>query len=162
MMHVTQWLSEAEQEAWRGLLNMTSKLEGRLNHQLHEEFGLSVSDYGVLVQLSETPEGRLRIFELGNRLYWEQSRLSHHLARMLQRRLVEREHCSSDGRGVCIVLTQAGREVLERAAPAHVAAVRKLFLSALEPGQVRAMVAITSQVLARMDDTLMADRVEQA
>ncbi|HEX9031169.1 MAG TPA: MarR family transcriptional regulator [Streptosporangiaceae bacterium] len=147
---MTRWLSDDEQHAWRGLLRMTSHLQARLNHDLAGS-GLSLADYDVLVTLSETPGGRMRIFELGRQLAWEQSRLSHHLARMQRRELVRRENCASDRRGAFVVLADAGRIAIEQAAPAHVCSVRELIFDHLTPGQVAALDAITSQVLHRLD-----------
>src|SRR3546814_8295565 len=84
-MDQTRWLDEREQAAWRGLLSMQAKLGARLRRAHQRDSGLSDSDYAVLVHVSEAPEGRLRIFELGAQLEWEKSRLSHHLRRMEQR-----------------------------------------------------------------------------
>src|ERR1700745_2174042 len=94
-----RWLTEEEQRAWRGLLRMTSQLNARMNRQLLQDYGVSLADYDVLVVLSEAPEGRLRVFEVADALAWEQSRVSHQLARMQRRGLVAREGCASDARG---------------------------------------------------------------
>ena len=131
---------------------MTSRLDTELNRQLQESSGLSQADYGVLVALSEAPADRLRPFELGRELNWEQSRLSHHLSRMVKRRLVERENCSEDRRGAFVVLTVTGRQAIEKAAPAHVAAVRRLVFDALAESEVRTLSAVSDKVLARLDD----------
>jgi DNA-binding MarR family transcriptional regulator len=94
--------------------------------------------------------GRVRAFELANDLQWEKSRLSHHLARMEKRGLLTRDGCTEDGRGQVVVVTPAGRRALEGAAPAHVAAVRELFLDALTPDQVEALAAISDAAMARV------------
>lgn len=146
-----RWLSDKEQEAWRGLLALISQLQARLNRQLQEQSGLSLPDYDVLVPLSESPDGRLRIFELADHLGWEQSRLSHHLARMAHRGLVHRQGCSSDRRGAFVVLTDAGRQAIEQAAPAHVDTVRQLVFAALAPEDVTALTAISSRILERLE-----------
>jgi DNA-binding MarR family transcriptional regulator len=143
-------LSDEEQRAWRQLLQMTGQLDARLNRQLQEASGLSMADYDVLVQLSEAPDGRLRVFEISDALRWEQSRLSHHLARMQKRGLIAREHCADDRRGAFIVLTEAGRRAIESAAPAHVAAVRQFVFAGLSAAQVKTLTAVTSAVLDRL------------
>ena len=81
-----RWLTDDEQRAWRGLIQMTSRLDARLNRELQQSSGLSLADYDVLVLLTEAADGRLRVFEIAEELHWEQSRLSHHLARMQRRR----------------------------------------------------------------------------
>ncbi len=113
-----QWLTDDEQRAWRGLVQMTSRLDARLNRELRQSSGLSLADYDVLVLLTEAPDGRLRMFQLIDDLHWEQSRLSHHIARMQRRGLVGREECTTDKRGAFVVLTDVGRETVERAARA--------------------------------------------
>ncbi len=142
--------TEDEQRAWRGLLRMTTRLNARLNRQLQDEYGLSLADYEVMVVLSEAPEGRLRVFELTGALAWEQSRVSHQLARMQRRGLVGREGCPTDGRGAFVVLTEAGRAAIERAAPAHVDTVRRLVFDGLGRDELASLTAVTAQVLGRL------------
>jgi DNA-binding MarR family transcriptional regulator len=150
---MTRWLTEEEQQAWRGLLQMTSQLNARMNRQLQDDYGVSLVDYEVLVVLSEAPAGRLRVFEISDALAWEQSRVSHQLARMNRRGLVAREECQTDARGAFAVLTEAGRAAIERAAPAHVEIVRQLVFDGLSRDQVAALTAITSDVLERLART---------
>jgi DNA-binding MarR family transcriptional regulator len=149
---VTRWLDEDEQRAWRAFLRMQAQLAARLHRQLQADSGLSLADYAVLAQLSEAPEGRLRPYELQRDLDWEQSRLSHHLARMQRRGHVRREECTVDGRGAFIALTAAGRAAIEAAAPGHVEAVRRLFFDRLTPAQVAALNRIANRVLAGLDE----------
>jgi DNA-binding MarR family transcriptional regulator len=152
-MYMIRWLTEEEQRAWRGLLRMTSQLNARMNRQLQDDYGVSLADYDVLVVLSEAPAARLRVFEIADALAWEQSRVSHQLARMQRRGLIAREECQSDARGAFAVLTEAGRAAIERAAPAHVETVRQLVFDGLSRDQVAALVAITSDVLERLRET---------
>jgi DNA-binding MarR family transcriptional regulator len=49
------------------------------------------------------------------------------------------------------VLTPAGREAIEKAAPAHVATVRQLVFDGLSKEQVATLESFTSRVLARLD-----------
>src|ERR1700712_1107724 len=139
------WLSAEEQEAWRSFLSLHAQLAARLNRQLQVDSKLSIADYEVLVQLSEAPEGRMRPFEIAMKLQWEQSRLSHHMARMQRRGLVAKEECTADGRGAFLVLTPCGRATIEAAAPGHAAMVRKLFFDGLSDEQVTALHEITAQ-----------------
>jgi len=150
---MSRWLTQEEQRAWRGLLRMTSQLNARMNRQLLQDYGLSLADYDVLVVLSETPAGRLRVFEVADALAWEQSRVSHQLARMQRRGLIAREGCASDARGAFAVLTESGRATIERAAPAHVETVRQLVFDGLSHDQLTALTEITTQVLARLAAT---------
>src|SRR5664280_1256938 len=128
---MTGWLSDDEQAAWRGLLQMTAHLNARLNRELQEGHGLSLADYEVLVRLSDTAEARLRVYELAQELQWEQSRLSHHLARMQRRgRVAEPHEHLVVGEGQAVALLQLpvepGVEVrghLQQAAPGRLLVV---------------------------------------
>jgi len=131
---------------------MNAQLTGRIRRSLLQTSGLSDSDYEVLVQLSEAPEGRLRSYELVAALQWEKSRLSHHLRRMEARGLVGREGCDTDRRGAFVVLTPEGRVSIEDAAPDHVEEVRRSFLDALTPAQIDALAGISHAVIERLDD----------
>jgi DNA-binding MarR family transcriptional regulator len=152
----TRWLTEAEQEAWAGLQQMQGMLSGRLNRELSDSSGLSLQDYAVLVNLSEEPGARVRANELGRRLGWEKSRLSHHVARMAARGLVGRERCPADHRGLYVTLTEGGRSALQSAAPGHCASVRRWFVDRLDPEQLAAIAAVARSVtegLRELDET---------
>ncbi len=150
---MSRWLTEEEQRAWRGLLRMTSQLNARMNRQLLQDYGVSLADYEVLVVLSEAPGGRLRVFEVAGALAWEQSRVSHQLARMQRRGLIAREDCASDARGAFAVLLDTGRAAIERAAPAHVETVRELVFDGLSHDQLTALTEVTTRVLDRLAAT---------
>ena len=147
-----RWLAADEQRAWRQWLAVSSRLPARLNRELQADSDLSLADFDVLVQLTDTPAGRLRVGELGAALQWEKSRLSHHLTRMQRRGLVAREDVAADGRGSEVVLTPAGRVAIEAAAPAHVETVRALVFDVLTEEQVRALLEVTGAVLDRLED----------
>ena len=103
-----RWLDDREQSAWRAYLDMNAKLIARLNKEMQEQSGLSISDFSVLVALSEHVDGRMRVLELARALGWEKSRLSHQLTRMQQRDLIDRVNCSEDRRGAFVAITAAG------------------------------------------------------
>jgi DNA-binding MarR family transcriptional regulator len=146
------WLNEREERAWRSLQFMQMRLEGELARQLAADSGLSYPDYLVLVALTDRADGRMRLFELGDALGWEKSRLSHHVARMADRGLVKKEKCDSDRRGAFVVVTRRGRKEIEAAAPGHVNAVRRLFVDRVTPEQLEAVGKAADIVLAALDD----------
>jgi DNA-binding MarR family transcriptional regulator len=145
------WLDDDEQRAWRAFVRMQTELTARLNRQLQADSGLSLADYEVLVHLTDAPHGRLRPYELQERLQWEQSRLSHHLTRMQRRGLVSRELCTADGRGAFVAVTEAGRRANAAAAPGHVEAVRTLFFDQLTDEQTATLERLATNVLRKLD-----------
>ena len=147
----TRWLTKREERAWRALQFMQLRLEGELSRQLAADSNLSYPDYVVLVALTDRPDARMRLFELGEALGWEKSRLSHHVTRMTGRGLVKKEKCDTDRRGSFVGATELGRREIEAAAPGHVATVRRLFIDRLTPQQVDAVGEAAEAVLAALD-----------
>jgi DNA-binding MarR family transcriptional regulator len=146
------WLSDDEQRAWRTYLRMSSLLPAALNRELQQDSGLTLPEYEVLVQLSETPQQRLRPFQICEALNWEQSRLSHQLTRMERRGLVSRQECAADGRGAFIGLTAAGADAIGAAAARHVAAVRRLVFDRLSDAQRAAFEAACAAVVTALSE----------
>ncbi|MFM9373706.1 MarR family winged helix-turn-helix transcriptional regulator [Streptomyces sp. Da 82-17] len=146
------WLTDQQQHIWRSWLRMNAELPAALHRQLQADSELSLPDYDVLVQLTDTAEERVRVLDLARALRWERSRLSHHIKRMEGRGLVRREDVPGDGRGAFVVLTPAGRSTIERAAPAHVRHVRSLIFDAVEEDELAALGAVLDKVLARLDE----------
>ncbi len=128
---MTHWLSEHEQELWRGWIAASMLLPERLNRDLYEQHGLTGTDYQILVELSEAPERRMRMSTLADHTQLSRSRLSHQIDRMTKIALVVREVCDDDGRGMFAVLTDHGWDTIVAAAPDHVASVRRHLLDQL-------------------------------
>src|SRR4051812_15435185 len=51
----TRWLNDVEEAAWRAYLDGTRLLMHALDHQLATDSDLSLTDYDLLVRLSEAP-----------------------------------------------------------------------------------------------------------
>jgi DNA-binding MarR family transcriptional regulator len=135
---MTRWLTEDEQRLWRGWLAASMLLPERLNRDLQEQHGLTGTDYQVLVELSESPERRMRMSTLAERTQLSRSRLSHQIDRMTRAGLVTRQECAQDGRGMFAVLTEQGWETIVAAAPDHVESVRRHLVDQLTPEQFQA------------------------
>jgi DNA-binding MarR family transcriptional regulator len=145
------WLSPAEQKAWRSFVRLHQKLSAVLVRDLQAHAKLSGADFEILVALTDVPDGRQRFQDLAKAIDWEQSRLSHQIARMTKRGLVAREECADDGRGAFVAITPAGRKVIEAAAPHHVETVRRLVIDPLGPKDLAALGRISSRVLQQLD-----------
>lgn len=132
-MDTPRWLDASEQRMWRAWLEVMRLLPAELEDRLHERHDLNLTDYQVLVELSEAPEGRLRMTELARRTSLSKSRLSHQVGRMERAGIVERRDCPSDRRGAFAVITAPGWALIRAAAPGHAADVRELFVDLLSP-----------------------------
>jgi DNA-binding MarR family transcriptional regulator len=131
------WLDDEEMRAWRGLLESYGDLHAALEAELLAGYGIDGGDYGVLVNLSEAPEHRLRMCDLAARLHLSPSGLTRRLDGLVRSGYVTREPSAADRRVTLAVLTDAGQEKLETAAPAHVDGVRRHFIDHLSRTQIR-------------------------
>jgi DNA-binding MarR family transcriptional regulator len=147
-----RWLSAQEERVWRRWLTLNARLSATLHKELQDDSGLSMPDFEVLVHLTDSPHGRIRVTDLAKALQWERSRVSHHVTRMERRRLVQRVECAEDGRGAFIVITPRGRAAIEQAAPGHVNAVRRLVFDALSDEEVNAFATIIEKALTQLDN----------
>ncbi|WP_370615539.1 MarR family winged helix-turn-helix transcriptional regulator [Mumia sp. Pv 4-285] len=133
------WLTSPQLKDWASLMAMLTTLPPALDAQLKRDAGLNLFEYHVLVQLAESPSGMVAMSDLALLSQGSVSRLSHAVGRLERAGLVRRGACHEAGRRTGAVLTDAGREKLEMAAPGHVREVRRLVVDALHPAQLEAL-----------------------
>src|SRR3954470_17683314 len=123
--------TELELDAWRGFLRTHSMLVSELDEEMTERHGLPLSSYDVLVQLDESPEGRLRMSNLADAVLLSRSGLSRLVTRLEKQGLLERVECGTDARGSFAAITDKGRQRLNEARVTHRAGVRARFFDHL-------------------------------
>ena len=133
-------------DAWQAFLRASIRLMDRLDAEL-DHHGLSLADYEILVHLSAETAGELRMTELAARTLVSRSGLTRRLDRLVDSGLVARRSCPTDRRGVYAVLTDEGRQRLQKAAPTHVEGVRRHFISQLEGQDLPALTASLNAVV---------------
>jgi DNA-binding MarR family transcriptional regulator len=136
---MTKWLTKDQQANWRAWITTSTLLDEQLSRELQETHGLTITDYEILVRLSETKERSVRMSELADKTLLSRSRLSHQIDRMERAGLVERTVCADDRRGQLCVLTDKGWKTLVAAAPDHVAGVRAHFVDVLTDAEYNAL-----------------------
>ncbi|WP_336923817.1 MarR family winged helix-turn-helix transcriptional regulator [Aquipuribacter sp. SD81] len=146
-----RWLDGEQQAAWRAWLEGTTLLEDAIGRDLAPH-GLTLSEYDILVHLSETDGRSLRMSELAGLVLHSRSRLTHTVSRMEARGLVRREPCEEDRRGVRCTLTDAGFDTLVAAAPHHVESVRRLLVDPLSREDLLALGRVMRSLTARLRD----------
>jgi DNA-binding MarR family transcriptional regulator len=149
---VTRWLSAEEQDVWRTYLEVTQRLWEQLARELDDAGDLPLSEYEVLVRLSEAPQGRMRMSELADALSHSRSRLTHTVARMQERGLVTRQPSDDDGRGVLAAVTPAGLAALRDNADVHVTGVREHLFDQMDPEEVQVLGRVLAKVAAHLRD----------
>jgi DNA-binding MarR family transcriptional regulator len=146
-----KWLDDEEMRAWRAFVSAAVLVDRRLDQQLKESVGISHLQYGILAELSERCDQEMRMTELAGSVLNSKSGLTYQISQLEKAGLVRRRSCTSDERAVYAVLTPAGKKLLERAAPDHLALVRELVIDVLTPEQRKAIAeglgAVTSRVV---------------
>ncbi|MBI4942314.1 MAG: MarR family transcriptional regulator [Actinobacteria bacterium] len=143
-----RWLTDAEQQVWRGLMPVLHELPAALDRQLQSDAGIPHTYYVIMAMLSEAPGHELRMSELSEVTANSLSRLSHAVARLEGYGWVRRRKCPTDRRGQIAMLTDAGLAKVVELAPGHVAAVRRFVFDALSPEQVETLGRISEAIAA--------------
>ena len=148
MRKVTEpkWLDAREERAWGAFIHAHQRIELHLSRRLQES-GLSGADYEVLALLSSLDGDRMPAHALCNALGWEKSRLSHQVRRMQKDGLVSRESNPDDARSTMVCLLPAGLAAIEKAAPKHVADVRRNFIDLFTPAELDVLATLNERVL---------------
>ncbi len=118
------WLDPSQQASWRALVMGMTLLTDRLDEDLRRGFDVSLTEYEILVRLSEREGRQLRMAQLADALAHSRSRVTHTVARMEKAGLVVRSSSPEDGRGILATMTDKGWDLLVRVAPVHVNGVR--------------------------------------
>lgn len=148
----TRWLDQSQQHSWRALILGMTLLIDRLDDDLSREHGLSLTEYEILMRLSEAPGRQMRMARLAEALAHSRSRVTHTVQRMEKSDLVLRCESPEDGRGVLCQLTDHGFEVLEKSAVTHVDGVRAYLVDLASPEDFaavgRVMDAVADQLVS--------------
>jgi DNA-binding MarR family transcriptional regulator len=140
-------LAPAELAAWRGMLRVHAALAKALDAELTRAHDLPLSSYEVLITLRAAPGRRCRMAELADRVLLSRSGMTRLVDRLEREGLLERDTCTSDGRGCFAVLTPAGEELLAQARPTHLAGVRERFLRHFSEDELADLAGLWERVL---------------
>ena len=130
-------LSDGELRAWQALLHTHHHVTRKLDADLREEHGLTLSEYDVLLRLARAPGRHLRMTELADRVLISPSGLTRLVDRLERDGLVRRERFDGDARVMLAGLTDHGRGVLRGAARTHLRGIRDHFTGQLTQAQLR-------------------------
>lgn len=146
-------LDSEEDALWRSLVEVVMRLPRVLDEQFAREARVGMAEYSVLVALSETPGGALRMGELAEATALSRSRMSRIVDDLARRSLVTRRKPEQDARGALAEITADGLAVLAAAYPGHLARVRSLVLDHITRSEMRTTTEALSRVLAALRET---------
>lgn len=147
---VGRWLDADQQTSWRAFAVGVTLLLDRLDADLQREFDLSLTEYEILVRLSERPGRSMRMAQLADALAHSRSRVTHTVARMQNAGLVQRAASPEDGRGIVCTLTDRGYDLLVEAAPVHVNGVRDYLVDLASRDDFAALGRVMNAVADRL------------
>jgi DNA-binding MarR family transcriptional regulator len=132
-------LSPSEESAWRALTYVANHLVKTLGEDLASEIPLSVSEYVVLVHLSEAEGQQLRIGDLAAISALSPSRMSRLVDEMAVKGRVTKTRTADDSRCTLATLTPSGLETLKAAHPTQLRNVRRRVFDLLTDEDVKAL-----------------------
>jgi DNA-binding MarR family transcriptional regulator len=145
------WLSDQQQQVWRQYLNISRRLQERIERDLQRQAGMPQAYYLILAMLSEAPGRSLRMNQLADILSASQSRTSHAVARLEEQGWVRRERTPEDGRGQIALLTDAGWDRVQQLAPGHADTVRCTMFDPLDAADLADLARIYDKIATNLE-----------
>ncbi|MFD5824078.1 MarR family winged helix-turn-helix transcriptional regulator [Lentzea sp. NPDC060358] len=125
-------LSSDETVLWQSLGRLVHSLPRALEDDMSRT-GVTMTEFAVLLLLSEAPDHRLRMSALAARAGLTASRITRVVDGLGKHGLVRKERHGEDARGNDAVLTDAGLTAMHAAQPAHLASARRRVLDKIPP-----------------------------
>src|SRR5215469_8797436 len=144
----------AASRAWSVLLTAREYVIGQAEFALADAGLPPLAWYDVLWALEQAPGGRLRMFELAEKLVVARYNLTRIADRLAKAGLIERQSCCSDGRGAFCVLTKSGQRMRARMWPTYRAVIERLVAAHVKPDKLAVIEESLSRVVqvARAED----------
>jgi DNA-binding MarR family transcriptional regulator len=133
-------------DAWHSLLRAHATLVRQLEIELERETGLALADFDVLAQLSRAG-GELRMTQLATRALISRSGMTRRVARLVHQGLCRRGTVDTDGRGIVVMLTDAGHARLAETYPVHLRGVSELFIAQLHDHELATLKSALDKVI---------------
>ncbi|MFI2301532.1 MarR family winged helix-turn-helix transcriptional regulator [Actinacidiphila glaucinigra] len=132
-------LDAEEERFWRALQRVMTALPKALDDDLLKSTGLTLSEYSVLMFLSEAKDRELRMIDLAELTRLSASRISRVVDSLKARGWVAKRRHEVDARGSVATLTPGGLERLEAAYPSLLASARRRVMDHMESGSLAGM-----------------------
>ncbi|MEU9387711.1 MarR family transcriptional regulator [Streptomyces sp. NPDC048279] len=132
-------LTAHEELLWRALMRVIVALPRSLDDDLLRSTGLTLTEYVVLMNLSEADNQELRMTDLASATALSASRITRVVDALQNRGQVVKRRYEGDARGNVATLTPEGLKRLQAAYPVHLASARKRVLDLLDGRSVPAM-----------------------
>ncbi|MGW5652164.1 MarR family transcriptional regulator [Streptomyces humi] len=144
-------LTAQEERLWRALMRVIVALPRSLDDDLLRSTGLTLTEYVVLMNLSEAENQELRMTDLASATALSASRITRVVEALQGRGQVAKRRYEGDARGNVAKLTPEGLKRLQDAYPVHLASARKRVMDLLDGRSVPAMARQFEAVVENLD-----------
>jgi len=122
-------------------LGVSARLAGQV-----AEHGLAPIEFEVLLRLSRSPRGQLRMTDLSAQTSLTTSGVTRVIDRLGRDGLVCREACPTDRRSSFAVITAKGRHRMTSVLPGHLALIEEWFTGLLQPDELDALLGALRKI----------------
>jgi DNA-binding MarR family transcriptional regulator len=144
-------LTAQEERFWRALMRVIVALPRSLDDDLLRATGLTLTEYVVLMSLSEAENQELRMADLASATALSASRITRVVDALQSRGQVVKRRYEGDARGNVATLTPDGMKRLQAAYPVHLASARKRVMDHLDGRSLSALVRQFETVVEKFD-----------
>ncbi|MFL6623084.1 MAG: MarR family winged helix-turn-helix transcriptional regulator [Sulfurifustaceae bacterium] len=142
-------LSEITLAAWARLMRAQQTLLERVEADLKKAELPPLGWYDVLIELNRADDGRLRQFEVGDKVLLSKYNVSRLLDRLEQEGLVRREACKEDRRGAHVAITREGKALLKKMWPVYERAITEYFARHLSEGETAQLAELMQRLIVK-------------
>lgn len=139
-------LAPTQLTAWRLFLTLHRRAIDAIDHDLQVAGLLPLSSYDVLIELQGTPEHRLRMAELAERIVLSRSGLTRLVDRLEAEGYLARDRVGGDRRGAYAVITAAGSSALQSAWPQYAQGILSYFAQGLSPEEIVLLAGLLQKI----------------
>jgi DNA-binding MarR family transcriptional regulator len=151
-----EFLDRDEWESWGALLMLQHTVLQELDAELRSHHGLPVTEFDVLITLFNSPQRRLRMSQLAQRVLLSPAGTTHLVTRLERDRLVRREVDPADGRKWFAVLTDDGDRALQAARLTHNQVLRRTLFAVASPTDRRTLRRLWHRLSEQKSDPAQA------
>lgn len=134
-------------DVWAAFRHAHATAVEAIEDDLRERHGIGLTEFEVLLRLSQAPEEGLRMQDLTALALLTKSGVTRLVDRMERSGLVRRRSCSMDRRGTYAVLTPKGRRTLDAADPTARDGVHRHFAANVSDPESDAMLAAFRRIV---------------
>ena len=140
-----------EERVWRDVARFLAVAPRLLDEDLQRGADISLSEYAVLVHLSEAEAAQLRVSEIADLADLSGSHMTRIIGDLARGGFVVKTRNPEDGRGIDVRITNAGLNRLRDAYPIHLASVRNRIMNQVDPKALSCFGDVLAAIVAGLE-----------